>query len=113
MSEFFSGVEDSFWGIIIGIVISIVISAIVPILASTGLIPHGFTWLVHLVIIVVSTIAFIQKIPNWPIFYSLGWIAGVLILAYADLLTPLDIVINLCIPIGYIAYKGYMYFVSR
>ena len=97
--KFGSGLNRAFEEIFGGLLASIILSSFV----STGLIPSYFIWLIHLSSIV-NMIVFIQKMPYWATFYSVGWLIGVIILANTGLLTIIDILINF-IPVVFLVVR--------
>lgn len=50
-------------------------------------------------------IEFIQRTYYWATSYSVGWLVGVIILADNGLLTIIDIVISIIIPIVFLVVR--------
>ncbi|MHA2179981.1 MAG: hypothetical protein ACXAAH_01010 [Promethearchaeota archaeon] len=94
-----------------GILISTIVSTFAGVMSSlvdTGIIPSYFILFFHLLnlsINVRETIVFIEKIQYWATSYSLGWLVGVIILADYGLLTNIDILISIIIPIVFIILR--------
>ena len=99
LDKIYYGLNRAFDEIIGGLVISIIIS----ILVGTGLIPLYLILLFHLINII-DMIVLIKKMPYWATSYSVGWLIGVIILAYTGLLTIIDILINL-IPLVFLVVR--------
>ena len=99
LDKFEYGLRRAFDEIIVGSVPSITISIIV----STGLVPSYFIWFFHL-FSVIGMIILIQKMPNWATSYIVGWLVGVIILAYSDLITITNMLIYL-IPLVFLIYR--------
>ena len=90
LDKFGNGLNRALSEVIGGILVSIIVSSSF----STGSFPSYLIWLFHLLNIV-DMIILIQKFPYWATSYSVGWLVGVIFLAYTGLLTFLDILINL------------------
>ncbi len=99
LDKFSYGLNRALEEIIGGILASIILTSIY----STELIPSYFIWFFH-ILNIVDMIFLVQKMPYWATSYSVGWLVGVIILAYTGLLTIFDILINF-IPFVILGYR--------
>lgn len=80
-------------GAFIGIVVGFAVTAIVDTFAKDGLIPQVFVPLIGIIIVIYT---FSIK-PYFSTLYTIGWLVGSLLIR--DLLGPLDIFLNIVVPI--------------
>lgn len=97
--KFDSGFNRASSEIVGGLITPIIISSFV----STGLFPSYFIWFFHLLSIV-DMISLIKAMSFWATSYIVGWLFGVIILAYSGLLAITDILIYL-IPLVFLVYR--------
>lgn len=86
----------------------IVTSVLVDVVVSTGLIPSYFIWYFHLLNIA-GMISLILAMPLWATSYIVGWLVGVFIMAYSELLTIGEITVYI-IPIVILILRFLKYF---
>lgn len=98
-NKFGSGFDRAFSEIAGGLIIPIFISSLV----STGLFPPYSIWILFFISIV-GMISLIKEMSLWATSYIVGWLFGVIILAYSGLLTIIEFLIYL-IPLVYLVYK--------
>jgi hypothetical protein len=80
-----AGLSDSIEEIGIGLAIPITIASLV----STGYLPPYFIWIVS----IIGTISLIKEMSLWSSSYMVGWLVGVIILAYFGLVSSIDFLI--------------------
>ena len=97
--KFDSGLSHAFTEIVVGLITPIFISSIL----STELVPSYFIWFFHLLSII-DMISLIKEMSFWATSYIVGWLFGIIILAYSGLLVIIDFLIYL-IPLVFLVYK--------
>lgn len=92
MNKFEAGIKGALVGILVGIVQGTVLAAFV----KDGILPSGVVYLITFAGLVAAVLA-ILALRSAGIIFTLGWIAGALILK--DMFSTLDFIVYLVAPI--------------
>ena len=98
--KFGSGFDRAFKEIAGGLIVPIFISSLV----STGTIPPYSIWILFIIISIVGMRSLIKEMSLWETSYIIGWLFGVIILAYSGLLAITEFLIYL-IPLVFLGHK--------
>jgi len=93
-----SGLSGAISEIGLGLAIPIIVSSLV----STGYLPPYSIWIIS----IVGTVSLIKEMSRWANSYMVGWLVGVIILAYSSLIPIIDFLIYL-LPGFILVYRVY------
>ncbi len=87
-----------------GVVSSLIVNAF----ATTGMIPAEYMLLINLAN-GLATVALLASFPYLGATYLFGWFFGMYLMLQSGLMSTVDVIAYIVLPLLYVAYRGYNY----
>lgn len=89
-----------------GIIMGIGLTTVVNYLVNNGTVPGYWSW-VFVLVSIVGNLATLKSMRRGAVFYTIGWLAGSVLLR--DLLGPADFVFNIAAPAAILVLRVWLW----